>query len=187
LGGHPRNQLWPPPVLGLAAQRGALSRSARADQGAERARHPLPAYANPYLAVDGALYREALAGGHLCLRLEEDTPYLVDFGEFDCGVLDFTAPQTCEWFARRILCEEMLDIGIDGWMADFGEYLPTDVRLSNGMDAMEAHNLWPVLWAQVNDQALAMRGRQGDAVFFMRAGFSGVSAIAPAVGGGPVG
>ncbi|MDE1917047.1 MAG: alpha-glucosidase [Sphingomonadales bacterium] len=137
------------------------------------------AYANPYLAIDGMLYREALAGGHLCRKQDEDAPYLVDFGEFDCGVLDFTRAETCAWFARRILCEEMLDIGIDGWMADFGEYLPTDVRLANGMDAMEAHNLWPVLWAQVNDRALAMRGRQGDALFFMRAGFSGVSSACP--------
>jgi len=137
------------------------------------------AYANPYLAVDGALYQEALSGGHLCRKLDSDEPYLVDFGEFDCGVLDFTREESCAWFAERILCREMLDIGIDGWMADFGEYLPTDVRLSSGMDAMDAHNLWPVLWAQVNDRALAMRGRQGDAVFFMRAGFSGVSAHCP--------
>jgi alpha-glucosidase len=137
------------------------------------------AYANPYLAVDGALYQEALAEGHLCRRQDSDAVYLVDFGEFDCGVLDFTRAESRQWFARRILCEEMLDIGVDGWMADFGEYLPTDVRLANGMDAMEAHNLWPVLWAQVNDEALAMRGKQGEAVFFMRAGFSGVSAHCP--------
>jgi len=115
----------------------------------------------------------------LCRRLNAEQPYLVDFGEFDCGVLDFTSEAACAWFAERILCEEMLDIGIDGWMADFGEYLPTDVRLANGMDGMEAHNLWPVLWAQVNDRALAARGRQGDALFFMRAGFSGVSAHCP--------
>jgi alpha-glucosidase len=137
------------------------------------------AYANPYLAVDGALYGEAAAGGHLCLRQDDDTAYLVDFGEFDCGVIDFTRAETRDWFATRVLAQEMLDIGIDGWMADFGEYLPTDVRLASGVDAMEAHNLWPVLWAQVNDQALAARNRQGDAVFFMRAGFSGLSRHCP--------
>jgi alpha-glucosidase len=137
------------------------------------------AYANPYLAVDGALYVEALAGGHLALRQDSDEAYRVDFGEFDCGVIDFTRPETCEWFAHRILAQEMLDIGIDGWMADFGEYLPTDVRLASGLDAMAAHNLWPVLWAQANDRALALRGRQGDAVFFMRAGFSGLSRHCP--------
>ncbi|AIT81937.1 alpha-glucosidase [Novosphingobium pentaromativorans] len=137
------------------------------------------AYANPYLAVDGTLYEEALAGGHFCLRQDSDEVYLVDFGEFDCGVLDFTREETRDWFAERILGREMLDIGISGWMADFGEYLPTDLRLADGSDAMEAHNRWPVLWAQVNAKALASRGRTGDALFFMRAGFSGVQAYCP--------
>lgn len=134
------------------------------------------AYANPYLAVDGILYEEAADKGHFCLRQDCDEPYLVDFGEFDCGVLDFTRAETRDWFADTVLGKEMLDIGVSGWMADFGEYLPTDVRLHDGSDPMEAHNRWPVLWAQVNEQALASRGKTGDAVFFMRAGFSGVQA-----------
>ena len=137
------------------------------------------AYANPYLAIDGAQYAEARDGGHLALRLDCDEPYHVDFGEFDCGVVDFTREETRVWFAERILGREMLDIGISGWMADFGEYLPTDLRLADGSDPMEAHNRWPVLWAQVNAQALASRGRTGDALFFMRAGYSGVQAHCP--------
>ena len=137
------------------------------------------AYANPYLAVDGAQYQEARAGGHLALQIGRDEPYLVDFGEFDCGVVDFTRAETRAWFAERILGQEMLDIGIAGWMADFGEYLPVDVRLSDGSDPMEAHNLWPVLWAEVNAMALESRGKGGDALFFMRAGFSGVQAHCP--------
>jgi sulfoquinovosidase len=137
------------------------------------------AYANPYLAVDGILYEEAREGGHFCLRQDSDEVYLVDFGEFDCGVLDFTREETCAWFADKVLGREMLDIGVAGWMADFGEYLPTDVRLADGSDPMEAHNRWPVLWAEVNARALASRGKTGDAVFFMRAGFSGVQAYCP--------
>ena len=137
------------------------------------------AYANPYLCNDGILYEEALEGRHFCLRPESDEVYLVDFGEFDCGVLDFTRPETRDWFAEKVLGREMLDIGISGWMADFGEYLPTDVRLADGSDPMEAHNRWPVLWAKVNAQAVASRGKTGDAVFFMRAGFSGVQGHCP--------
>ncbi len=137
------------------------------------------AYANPYLSNDATLYREALEGGHFCLRPDSDDIYLVDFGEFDCGVLDFTRAQTREWFAERILGREMLDIGISGWMADFGEYLPTDVRLADGSDPMEAHNKWPVLWAEVSAQAIASRNKTGDALFFMRAGFSGAQAHCP--------
>ena len=137
------------------------------------------AYANPYLAVDGPLYAEAADAGHFCLRRNRDEVYHVDFGEFDCGVLDFTSADAREWFAERVLGQEMLDIGIAGWMADFGEYLPTDVRLADGSDAMEAHNRWPVLWAQVNAGAIASRHRTGDALFFMRAGFSGVQGECP--------
>ena len=137
------------------------------------------AYANPYLANDGLLYETAREGGHFALRQDSDEPYLVDFGEFNAGVLDFTRAETRDWFAEHVLGREMLDIGIAGWMADFGEYLPTDVRLADGSDPMEAHNRWPVLWAQVNAQALASRGQTGEALFFMRAGFSGVQAHCP--------
>lgn len=137
------------------------------------------AYANPYLAIDGDLYSEAEAGSHFCRRLDSDETYLVDFGEFDCGVVDFTRPETRKWFAERVLAREMLDRGVTGWMADFGEYLPTDLRLTDGSDPMEAHNLWPVLWAEVNAMALASRDKMGEALFFMRAGFSGVGRYCP--------
>ena len=137
------------------------------------------AYANPYLTIDGTLYGAARDAGLLCLREDRDEPYLVDFGEFDCGVLDFTNPDARDWFAEHILGRNMLDLGIAGWMADFGEYLPTDVRLHDGSDPMEAHNHWPVLWAQVNAKAIASRGLSGEAIFFMRAGFTGVQAHCP--------
>ncbi len=136
-------------------------------------------YVNPYLAIDGDQYGEAAAQGFLALRLDEDVPYIVDFGEFDCGIVDFTNPDAADWFAERIIGKEMLDFGLSGWMADFGEYLPTDLRLHDGSDPMLAHNHWPVLWAQVNARAIAARGKTGDAMFFMRAGFTGVQAYCP--------
>lgn len=136
-------------------------------------------YVNPYLAVDGSLYVEAAEAGFLALKLDADEPYLVDFGEFDCGIVDFTNPAAADWFADRVIGREMLDFGLSGWMADFGEYLPTDVRLFDGTDGMLAHNAWPTIWAEVNARAIASRGKTGDALFFMRAGFSGVGAYCP--------
>ena len=136
-------------------------------------------YVNPYLANDGAQYQEALAAGYLALRQDSDAPYLVDFGEFDCGVVDFTNPAALDWFADRVIGREMLDFGLSGWMADFGEYLPVDLRLHDGSDPMLMHNRWPVLWAECNARAVASRGLTGEAVFFMRAGFSGVQAHCP--------
>ncbi len=136
-------------------------------------------YVNPYLAVDGALYQEAADLGLLALRQDSDTIYAVDFGQFDAAVVDFTNPQACAWFGERILQKEMLEFGLSGWMADFGEYLPTDIRLHDGSDPMEAHNRWPVLWAKVNADAITNANKTGDAMFFMRAGFSGVQRHCP--------
>lgn len=136
-------------------------------------------YVNPYLAVDGSLYPVAREAGYLALRADADEPYVVDFGEFDAGVVDFTNPHAAAWFAEVVIGRNMLDFGLSGWMADFGEYLPTDVRLASGLDGMLAHNAWPILWGKVNAEAVASRGKTGEALFFMRAGFSGVQAWCP--------
>ncbi len=82
----------------------------------------------------------------------------------------------------------MLDYGLAGWMADFGEYLPIEVHLANGVDARKMHNAWPILWAEVNARAVESRGMTGEALFFMRAGFTGVQKLLPAaLGRRPVG
>jgi alpha-glucosidase len=135
-------------------------------------------YVNPYLAVDGPLFREAAREGLFARQLQSDDPYLVDFGEFEAGVVDFTNPAAADWFAEEIIGRRMLDFGLDGWMADFGEYLPVDLRLHEG-DPMREHNRWPVRWAEVNARAVASRGRTGDVLWFMRAGHTGVQAHCP--------
>ncbi len=135
-------------------------------------------YVNPYLAVDGPQYTVAERLGYLALKRDSDEAYAVDFGEFDAGVVDFTNPLASAWFAEEIIGKQMLDFGLDGWMADFGEYLPVDLRLHDG-DPMEEHNRWPVHWAAVNHAAVESRGKTGEIVWFMRAGFTGVQAYCP--------
>jgi sulfoquinovosidase len=140
-------------------------------------------YVNPYLCVDGPLFPVAEAHGYFATDDAGQTA-LVDFGEFDCGVVDFTNPEAADWFAEEVIGKNMLDFGLSGWMADFGEYLPIDVNLKNGIDAKLMHNAWPTLWADVNAKAVESRGKTGDALFFMRAGFTGVQAHCPLLWGG---
>ncbi|MCM2291022.1 alpha-glucosidase [Allorhizobium sp. BGMRC 0089] len=140
-------------------------------------------YVNPYLCVDGPLFPIAEQHGYFAKTAEGKTA-LVDFGEFDCGVVDFTNPAAADWFAEEVIGKNMLDFGLSGWMADFGEYLPIDLFLHNGVDAKLMHNAWPVLWAEVNDRAVKSRSKTGDALFFMRAGFTGVQAHCPLLWGG---
>ena len=135
-------------------------------------------YVSPYLCDDGVLFGEAAARG-LFAKDAAGATLLVDFGEFSCGVLDFTLDAARVWFRERIIRDNMIGLGLSGWMADFGEYLPIDAHLANGMDAKLAHNAWPPIWAEVNAQAVSDAGRTGDILFFMRAGFTGTQAHCP--------
>ncbi len=58
-------------------------------------------------------------------------------------------------------------------MADFGEYLPRDAVFYDGRRGDELHNLYSVLWAQVNREAVEESGKLGQVYFFMRAGAAG--------------
>lgn len=130
-------------------------------------------YINPYLVNDGDLYRRGKEAGVFATKAD-GSDYLVDFGEFYCGVVDFTNPAAYEWFKNEVIIKHSLDIGVDGWMADFGEYLPTDdIVLANGKPAMIEHNHWPALWAKCNYDALQETGKLGEVVYFMRAGGTG--------------
>ncbi|MEA5031943.1 MAG: alpha-glucosidase [Sphaerochaeta sp.] len=124
-------------------------------------------YVNPYLLSGYPLYDEAVAKGYVALT-GEGTSYEVDFGEFWCAIVDFTNPEAFNWYVQ-IIRKNLIDFGLSGWMADFGEYLPTDVVLHSGIDARLAHNEWPGLWAKVNRDAVDDSGRT-DILYFMRAG-----------------
>jgi alpha-glucosidase len=125
-------------------------------------------YINPYVLDQGPLYNEAKKKGLLALN-KEGGPYLVDFGEFDAGIVDFTNPKAVVWY-REVIEKELIDFGLSGWMADFGEYLPTDVVLFDKSSPLVAHNAWPGLWSEVNHQAIEHSGKSEELFFFMRAG-----------------
>ncbi|XP_074556969.1 uncharacterized protein LOC141812916 [Curcuma longa] len=106
--------------------------------------------------------------------------YMVPNTAFDVAMLDFTHPAASSWF-KKIL-HEMVDTGIRGWMADFGEGLPLDAYLYADEDPIQAHNRYPELWARVNKEFVdewksnsRVEGRDPEEslVFFMRAGFRG--------------
>lgn len=134
-------------------------------------------YANPYVGAGWPLFEEAKAQDFLARNSKGDV-YLVDFGEFDAGIVDFTNPAAFEWY-KHVMRRELLGLDLGGWMADFGEYLPTDTVLHDGTPAMLAHNPWPAMWARVCHEAVAEAGKTDDVVFFMRAGAPGSQAWCP--------
>ncbi|TCS41058.1 alpha-glucosidase [Reinekea marinisedimentorum] len=139
-------------------------------------------YINPYVLEDHSLYKEAESQGFLATK-KDGSKYVVDFGEFYCGVVDFTNPEACEWY-KGVIKTNMIDFGLDGWMGDFGEYLPTDCTLSNGVSAEIEHNKWPYRWAKVQHEAIEEAGKTDDILFFMRAGGTGIQGYCHTLWGG---
>ena len=129
-------------------------------------------YANPYVAAGQSLFKEAAAGGFLAKNAE---------GRGLPGRLRrvrrrhrrLHQPRRLRLVQGRRRGSNLIDFGLSGWMADFGEYLPTDAVLFDGTPAMLAHNPWPAMWARVCHEAVAESGKADDIVYFMRAGSTG--------------
>ncbi len=128
-------------------------------------------YLNPHQAVEGDLYKEGSEKGFM-VKNSAGEDYIYDFGQFYCGTVDLTNPEAFEWY-KSVIKREVLDLGIAGWMADFGEYLQTDMVFHNGVPGDRMHNRWPALWAKVCYEAIQEDGKLGEVIFFMRAGYTG--------------
>ena len=134
------------------------------------------AYINPYLVKGGRLYEYCRERGWLITH-EDGSVYHIKSTTFDAGMLDLTDPAAVRFIKDELIKKNMLDLGVSGWMADFGEYLPVDCVLHDG-DPARLHNEWPVLWARINREAIEEYGAR-DAMFFTRSGYTGIQSWAP--------
>ena len=131
-------------------------------------------YCNPFLAVEKPLYKYAHERGY-CVKDADGKDYMVKITTFPAAMVDFTNPEARQWI-KDIIKQNMIGFGLSGWMADFGEYLPTDAVLYSGENAELVHNTWQAQWAQINREAVEECGKLGEIMFFTRAGFTGTPA-----------
>jgi len=116
-------------------------------------------YNNTFLDSTGDVYAEAIAGGY-SIRDANGASYTFTDAKFDpASLVDLTSPDAVAW-AQSVM-REGVAAGADGWMADFGEWQPTDCVLASGEAALAVHNRYPVDWARFNQQLGVM--------YFMRA------------------
>jgi alpha-glucosidase len=130
-------------------------------------------YINTFLALEGSLYKIAKDRNY-CVKNRAGEDYLVYITTFPAAIVDLTNPEAFRWI-KDVIKENMIGIGLSGWMADFGEYLPTDAVLASGESAELVHNEFPALWARANREAVEEAGKLGEIAFFMRAGYTGSS------------
>ncbi len=134
-------------------------------------------YVNPYLVdVEGDanftrnLYAEAREAGYL-VKDAMGMPYVHTSGTFEAGIVDLTSPRAVSWF-KDVLREEVLAVGAAGYMADFGEGLAFDAVLASKEAASSFHNVYTERWAALNRELFDEEGLLGEAVFFMRSGYT---------------
>lgn len=157
-------------------------------------------YNNPFLSTDAPLHAEGARLGHF-VRKRDGTPYETSSTTFPVSPVDLFNPDARAWY-KSIIRENMIGIGMDGWMADFGEYLPPDGVIgghgrgggvASSLDPYRAHNRYPVEWAATNAEAVlesgrALGGEDGELgrpiTFFCRSGFSGSTEFAPLIWAG---
>ena len=76
-------------------------------------------------------------------------------------MLDTSNPDARIWMKDIIKYEMIRNTSSSGWMADFGEYLPFDAVLHNGISAAEYHNIYPQEWAKINEEAVREAKQDG--------------------------
>lgn len=126
------------------------------------------AYNNSFV-IEGLDHFAAMdAAGTMIQRDGETYPIRVTFN--DGSLADLTNPAAVT-YVDGFLRAQVMDLGFDGWMADFGEWLPTDAELFSGENARDVHNLYPALWHRTSRAVMDELRPDGDWVIFSRSGW----------------
>jgi alpha-glucosidase (family GH31 glycosyl hydrolase) len=144
-------------------------------------------YYNAYVSTtnpNAALFLAAGRAGDFFVRLDDGTEFdtfMISGGGQYVATVDFTNPAAIPWY--QSLLQRALDLGYDGWMLDFGEYVPPKAKFHDGRSGWEMHNAFPALYEKVVFDYLRQK-RDDDFMFFARAGGVGTQAVAPVVWSG---
>lgn len=95
--------------------------------------------------------------------------------------VDFTHPEATAWHQSHY--DWALQLGYDGWMQDFGEYVQPDAVAFNGMTGEQYHNLYPVQYHKAVFEKMEAE-RPHDWLAFVRAGYTGSWRYATAIWSG---
>lgn len=120
---------------------------------------------NPYIAQKSKLFEEGMKNGYL-VKKSNGRVWQWDLWQAGMGLVDFTNPKACEWFAGKL--KALLDIGVDCFKTDFGERIPTNVVYSDGSDANRMHNYYTYLYNKTVFDLLKKERGENEACLFAR-------------------
>lgn len=134
-------------------------------------------YFNPFIEKGYPLWDEAHQKGHVIKDANGQTLSFSGVFSTPTTLPDLSDSKVVAWYQGY--AEKALDLGMDGWMADYAEWLPIAAKQSDGKAGDEAHNLYPLLWQKANREVFDRKRPTGDYVFFVRSGWTGTGGLAP--------
>ena len=150
-------------------------------------------YFNPFVPSTTRMFEEGAEGGFLIHDADGGDYIFGDPFFRDSSLVDLTNEDAVAWL-EGYLTTAADDLGIDGWMADFAEWMPHDAVLASGVDAWEYHNRYPLEWQRVNRRIMSSVHEAEESeednnwVYFARSGWAstngGTAGIAPTMWGG---
>lgn len=95
----------------------------------------------------------------------------------DMTTVDLSSPDAHAYIKER-MAAAVTEVGLDGWMADFAEWLPIDAELASGEDARAFHNTYPEAWQRLTREVMDELRPDGDWLMFARSGWTGTQSVA---------
>ena len=134
-------------------------------------------YFNSFVEADSAAWPETQPNGYLISQADGATYTFSDAKFNPASMVNLTQPAAFAWAVGKM--STAISLGADGWMGDYGEWLPTDAALTGG-SGLDLHNTYPLLWQQAQRQALdeATAADGVQRLSFVRSGWLGTAPLA---------
>lgn len=132
-------------------------------------------YANPFVAQNLEHYPE-LAQADLLLKNADGEIYDQLAPNGASAHADLSLPAARD-YVKAHLRRMLVELGMDGWMSDFGEWVPLDAVNAAGDDPVAYHNRYPVEWHRLWREVMDEVRPDGDYVVFARSGWTGVQSV----------
>jgi len=109
-------------------------------------------YFNTFVQKDLKIWNEAAPKGHLVKKPDGSIYEFSNVKQKPAGLVDLTSTAAKQFVTDKLKAN--LALGVDGWMGDYGEWLPLDAKLTDGSDPWGTHDLYPQLWQEAQRAAL---------------------------------
>jgi alpha-D-xyloside xylohydrolase len=118
---------------------------------------------NPYISQLSSLFAEGRDNGYF-LKRPDGSVFQRDAWQPGMALVDFTNPAAAQWYCDKL--QALLDMGVDCFKTDFGEFIPLDVVYHDGSDPALMHNHYAYLYNKAVFQLVEKsRGKQNALVF----------------------